>query len=513
MAEIIFRGGLNEQDDINVDPQECTAGYNFELGIENTHFRPRKPFDLIDTATGQINGFLQLIKVDGTKTTLIHHGATVSLWDGTTFTSKGTVTAGSKLRGTYWPLDDELIITDINKKTVVQNWDGTSLTTQTTGLGSDLYAKYAIVHRGRVWLFNVKSGSDTPHLMVASAYEDPTDYSLTDRAVTGTFTTGLEAFFMHTPDLKPINGAVLFKGELIISTEAGRLYKLTGSDADDYAWVDFYADSAAIGDESIANTGNDVIFMRKGGVIESLKATEAFGDVETDDLSRWIRDTTSELPGADIVYDQVRQKVYFFVPSSNFVLVMWKDMLQSGLSPWSKYTTQHTSNFVETSVTFMESPTTTDKYVYWGDADGNIFQMDGTVGGGDAGSDSVKTYRRSGLIDWNPNERVRGRLEYRRISTATLIVEAEWADDYQIAQCSVPLEAPPDGDYFGGSCYFGGEFYFNSGFFYSRRISTKGLSFVGRGPGFYLHTQIDTTNDFDVISINDETQRVTRQAV
>jgi len=141
MSEIIFRGGLNEQDDINVDPQECTAGFNFELGVENSHFRPRKPFDLIDTASGQINGFLQLIKTDKTKTTLIHHGATVSLWDGTTFTSKGTVTANSALRGTYWSLDDHLIITDVEKKTVVQNWDGTSLTDQTTGLGSALFAK------------------------------------------------------------------------------------------------------------------------------------------------------------------------------------------------------------------------------------------------------------------------------------------------------------------------------------------------------------------------------------
>lgn len=513
MGEIVFRGGLNEQDDINVDPQECTAGYNFELGIENSHFRPRKPFDLIDTATGQINGFLQLIKVDGTKTTLVHHGATVSQWDGSTFTSKGTVTADSALRGTYWPLDDELIITDIEKKTVVQNWDGTSLTTQTTGLGADLYAKYGVVHLGRVWLGNVKAGTDTPHLVVASALENPESFDTSQRAVSGTFATGSEAFFMHSPDLKPINGFTVFKNQLIMSTEDGRLYKLTGTDADSFSWVDFYGSSAAVGDESIANTGNDVIYMRKGGVIESLRSTEAFGDVETDDLSRWIRTSTEELSGADIVYDQVRQKIFFFVPSSNKVFVLYKDMLQSGLSPWSVYTTRHSSNFVSTAVTFMQSPSSTDRFVYWGDADGKIYQMDGVGASGDAGDSDIRTYRRSAFIEKDENTSIEGRVRYRRISSGTLKIQPEWADDYQIALCEVPLEAPPDGDYYNGSAYYGGEFYYNAGFYFSRRISTKGFSPVGKGPGFYLHTTVESSNDFDVIEINDEAQRIKRSSV
>ena len=116
-------------------------------------------------------------------------------------------------------------------------------------------------------------------------------------------------------------------------------------------------DSASIGDESIANTGNDVIYMRRGGVIESLTDTDRSGDVEANDISKWIRTTTSELSGADIVYDRTRQKILFFVPASNNVLVLHKDMINSGLSPWSVYTTRHSSNFVSTAVTFMQSPT------------------------------------------------------------------------------------------------------------------------------------------------------------
>src|SRR3990167_6318996 len=98
MASLTFEGGLNEQDVSLVNLAECISGYNFELGTRNTHFNPRKPFDLLGTATnaGAINGFVQLIKNDNTSTTLVEATDTVYEWDGTTnFASRGTV-SGSK---------------------------------------------------------------------------------------------------------------------------------------------------------------------------------------------------------------------------------------------------------------------------------------------------------------------------------------------------------------------------------------------------------------------------------
>src|SRR3990172_7544537 len=61
MATLTFEGGLNEQDITLVQDQECTLGYNFELGSRDTHFRPRKPFDNKGTATNaaSINGYVQ----------------------------------------------------------------------------------------------------------------------------------------------------------------------------------------------------------------------------------------------------------------------------------------------------------------------------------------------------------------------------------------------------------------------------------------------------------------------
>lgn len=516
MASLTFEGGLNEQDVSQVSPSECIDGYNFELGNKDTHYRPRKPFDLLGTATNAspINGFIQLIKNDSTETTLVQSGDTVYLWDGTTgFTSKGTVSSSSRLRGSTWTLGGYSVICDTAKQTVIKKWDGTSFTTLTTGLTpTTLYAKYAIEHLGRMWLFNVKTTSDTPHLLVASAFENPESYDTSQRAITGTFSTGLEAFYMLTPDLKPINGVALFMDALIISTEGGRLFKLTGSDADDFAFVDFYAGSAAIGTETFANIGDDVVYMKKDGVIESLRSTETFGDVKSDDLSRWIRTSTRGLTSSLTVYDQSRQKVYFF-SGSNKLLVLFKEMLSTGLSPWSKYKTAHSSSFSTNAAIYMKQPGGSNSYVYFGDSVGRIYQLEGTSAG-DAGSEDIEGNRKArffedletkdGLPVDPETDVIRGRVFYRRIADVDLLMDFEWADDYSINRCTVPLSGPPQGDgavYFGGEAYFGGLYYFNAGFMLSQRTSTKGFSPVGRGPGFNLSLTIQSTQEFDIQKI------------
>jgi hypothetical protein len=95
----------------------------------------------------------------------------------------------------------------------------------------------------------------------------------------GAFITGLEAFYMLTPDLKPINGVSIFFQQLIISTEGGRLFKLSGTTAATYKWDEYYAGSSATGTESLANTGNDVIYMKQGGGVDLLSTTIESGDV------------------------------------------------------------------------------------------------------------------------------------------------------------------------------------------------------------------------------------------
>lgn len=518
--KIFFGAGLNEWQTPNI-AEAAKGSYNFDLSKDSYKLVPRKPFDLKGTATnaGDIRGIMQLVKRDDTETTLIQAGNVVYQWNGSsTWTSKGSCTATSQLRDTYWPLGDYLVITDLQKNDVVKKWDGTTFSAITTGLGSSLYAKYGIVHKGRVWLFNVKTATDTPHLMVASAFEDPTSYSTSQRAVTGTFSTGLEAFYMLTPDLRPINGAALsVAGDLIVSTTEGRLFKLTGSTATDYKWIDFYPGSQAVGNESIASIGNDIVYMRKGGNIDSIVATDTYGDVSADDLSRWIPDTVRNLADSITVYDQQNQKVFFFV--ANKVLVLFKDILIGGaladdkgqggkFSPWSVYRTGDPANFTTAAAKYMRRPGTTQTSVYFGANDGRIFDLNGEGLSGDAGSYAIQTVRKTRMIEQSEVDFLRsvtrGSVQYRRLNEVGLNIELDFADEYATSTASLTLKGPPSQTgnvYFGGAIYFGGLHYFGQGFAFADKISHQNFSFTGTGLGASVTISLLTTKQYQIDNI------------
>lgn len=473
------------------------------------YLRPRAAFDHYATApitTSAITGFAQLIKRDATETTLVVNGTNVYNVSGTApaFTSVGTVTAGSKLRDTYWSLGDYLVLTDITKTTVVKKWDGTTFSTLTTGLGTSLYAKYGAVHKGRVWLFNVKTTSDTPHLMVASAFENPESYDTAARAPFVTSTaTGNEAFYMLTPDLRPINGVTVFYNELIISTERGRLYKLSGSDANDFQWIPFYQGSAAIGDETMVNIGNDVAFMKEGGSIDLLSATQNFGDVRADDVSRWIPDSVMSLTGGIAAYDQFRQKVYWFVDDGSVgrVLVLFKDKMAGELSPWSVYKTDHLSDFVTSSVKYMRKPGTTDYYVFFGDSTGKIFYLPG-VGAGDGETNTpIQMIRKTRLLEGDGiNNIALGLVQYRRLNEVPMDITMDWGEDYGKSLANVTLKGPTaeNGAYYGGDFYYGGDVYFNQGFEFQDKPSRRSFSSVGVGDTFTIELSAYTAKSFQV---------------
>lgn len=521
---IFFNGGLNEQQTPHL--YECGEGQNFELGLRQSKLVPRSAFDLMGTATNasSIQGLLQLVKRDNSETTLVQAGDTVYLWDGSSsFTSKATVNANSKLRDTYWSLGDYLVITDIEKATVVKKWDGTTFSTLTTGLGVDLYAKYGVVHQNRVWLFNVKTTTDTPHLMVASAFEDPTSYdtsSLRGGPTTyggGSFSTGEEAFYMLSPDLKPINGVAIVNGVLVISTEQGRLFKLTGTSGATYQWLEYYQGSCAIGDESMETIGNDMIYMKAGGGIDRLSATDTSGDVAADDLSRWIPDTTADLEESITIYDQKRQKVLFFV--ANKVLVLFKDLIGGEMSPWSVYKTQETFAFNTLAAKYMKVPGSQVYSVYFGDDVGRIFDLNGS-GEGDAGSSDLMVNRKTRFIydGEGGNERgtgqldlmkriIRGVVQYRRVfDPVNLTLTFDWGDEYNESQSVITLKGSPtvsSGVYFGGAgMYYGGDDYYSSGFAFANKISSQTFTPSGKGPGFFLTAALETSTDFQVDHID-----------
>lgn len=502
---ILFPYGLNENDYPDLG-EAYVDSQNFELSDSNFAFKPRAPFDSVAVTTNlaEVRGFMQLVTRSGTQSTLVQAGDTVYQWAGSaSLTSKGTVHASSKLRDTYWPLGEYLVITDLLKLTVVKKWDGTTFSTLTTGLGGALYAKYGVTHKNRVWLFNITEGSTSlPHLVLGSALEDPENLNSSTRVGDSSFSTGNEAFFMVVPDLRAINGVAVFHDQLIISTEEGRLFKLAGSDSTDFTWDEFYAGSAAIGDESMGNTGNDVVYMRAGGNIDSLIAVNAFGDVSTDDLSRFIPLTVSGLEGAIVVYDQVKQKVFFFCAAK--ILVLFKNMQPSGKSPWSVYKTQHSNGFSTSAAKYMRRPGTEEFTVYFGGSSGQIYDLNGE-GIGDGGDTNIFVKRKTRYIDSEiaqidfRKHNIEGRVQYRRLNEVNLSLTFDWGEEFNESTCTVALKGPPTGDdgvYFGGQIYFSEAIYFSQGFEFAGKVATKGFSPTGKGPGFFLTSAVESEKNF-----------------
>ena len=520
---LTFAAGLNENQ--TPDVNEASEGYNFELGARQTKFIPRTPYDLEGTVPNgsKVTSIMQLIKRAGTKTTLVGAGTSIYSWTGANnFTLQGSVLADALLRDTYWSLGDFLVITDVNKNNVVKKWDGTTFSNLTTGLANPFYAKYAIVHLNRVWYFNITCGTDTPHMILASTFENPEALNLTNRGGPtdvggGTFSTGLEPFFLLSPDLKPINGVAVFQRDLVISTVEGRLFKLTGTDSKTFQFIEFYVGSAAIGNESIANIGNDVIYMRKGGNITLLTSTQNYGDVKSNEVSRWIPDTVMDLPGAIIIYDQSHQKVFFFI--ANKVLVLFKDILfggqtdsavNAGLSPWSVYTTLNPNNFNTSAAKYMQHPDVAADYaVYWGDANGNIYDMHGVGLNGDGGLYPVDCKRKSRIIDvsvinpfpWSETL-LYGKVQFRRkAADSQLSISFDWSDEFNKSTSTVTLKGPASGTAitaWNRASYWGGGGYWNQGNQLANVISHQTFSPTGRGAGFYLTLQNQSSSQFQV---------------
>lgn len=365
-----------------------------------------------------------------------------------------------------------------------------------------LYAKYGAVHNGRLWLFNVTTDTtDTPHLMVASAFENIVSFDTAARAEDGTVTSD-EAFYILTPDLKPINGVAQFNKELVVSTVDGKLFRLTGNDATNYRWVDYYSGSAAIGTETMVNFGNDVALMRKGGRIDTLRQTDASGDVTVDDISRWIPKTTRGLTDALAVYDNDYQKVYFFVQSK--ILVLYKEHLYgSQTSPWGMFKTELDFSFNTSAAVRIRRPGDTAYSVYVGGTAGEIYDLNG-VGDGDSGSTGVQVKRRSKLIEDLDTKMglLNGAVQYRRKGQVDLNMSCDWSEEYNVTTATVSLKgrgaSDPASPYFGGEFYFGGEIYFNSGFVFEGKPTTQRFSPAGRGPSFFFEVNTDSIYDFQV---------------
>jgi hypothetical protein len=520
---LTFGAGINvAASPIDIHISECGRGSkNFALSIDSKLFRRRAPFDLVATATNgeQINGYAQLAKADGTYSTLIQAGNTVYEWDGsaTGFTVVGSVNSGARIRGprqANWVLTDEVLITDLALQHPVSTWDGTTFATMTTGLANDFFAKYCLVERERAFFGNVKAGTATPHMIAVSKLSDNTVMSVTDRPSTGLAVD--DPFYLLTPDFRPDNGVLTAFGIIVFSSEKGRMYKLTGTNAQDYAIDELYPDSAAAGEESMAFIGNDVAYGREGK-IETLFATETSGDVATDDLSRLIRPLIEDVLEWTVVYNARFQHVYFFPKDNNVCLVLHKSFVDEvtravrqrrevlTISPWSVWDTKLDIAFQPTCTWTMTRPTDGLETSYMGWRNGEIYELEG-VGSQDGGTADIECIRVSKTFKAPKDTSafdIYSYLYFEKLFVTDIEVTFEMSGENLISDSvEISLPASANAPVWGGGAYWGGGSYYGASF--QQRYSRKRINSPGSAPQYNIRLKADGAEDFILQSVETE---------
>lgn len=396
-----FGGGLNSQQiPSEINDRECADGQNFDLPDSNAYFRPRRAIKLVAQATnGQaIRGGVQLIKSDGTRSFLIQAGDTVYQWGGAS-TSDLTVVArvspAARLRGKIESnsiKDDKVLIADLNQIEPVLQWDGTTFKRLVHDLTGDFYARYITIWRERAVYANVKATSTLPHVVVFSRRSDTADFSgtLTIQNRPSSSLAARDPFFLSMQNLAPIRGFAQMFGRLGFATKAETWFTLDGDDATNHALSELYTGATGSGDEEVEFVGNDLVFGKQGG-IDTLSATERFGSVQSDDLTRWIHDEVKEIPSWQIIYSPRFERVYCVPLNGGKIYVLHKGLLDQRVraqlfgasadevSPWSKWTTTDSFNFEPTFAMRMLNPSDGLEYVYMGDRSGKLWQLEGNT--------------------------------------------------------------------------------------------------------------------------------------
>jgi len=468
-----FGGGVHSRaSEEDLDPRECSAGQNFALDRDNAQFRPRKGFESLGTLpnSGEVRGFASLFKSDGTISTLVQGAGNVYEWDGgSTFTLVGTVNANAKIRGRLehnWQLTDKVLITDVNLAEVVYEWDGSTLAavtfTDETGSGAfgTFRARYCFVENERAVFANIHdNGNDFPHLIVGSARGDYAQITVANRPSSSLSES--DPFFLVQPDNRAINGLVESFGRVVVSSKLGNLYKLTGASAKDFAMELLSTRTGAAGDEAMALAVNDIVYGRQGAV-ESATATERFGDVEQNDLSGPVADLFEGFDDWIIVENRRLNRVYCHPVGGSQIWVLHTGLLESGISPWSQWVTNHAMALNPTAMMNVLDPSDGLEYVLMGDANGNVYRLEGS-GTSDAGA-TITASRTSALFSAEVLAKavdMEGYLRYRRQEAVNVEVVLLFAGEHPITE-SVTLALPgTDIDtVYSGDVYYGGDFYY-----------------------------------------------------
>jgi len=522
-----FGGGVNSRaSEADINEQECSSGYNFDLDVSNREYRPRAPVRPWSYAPNElpIRGFASFRDLDGNVTMLVQGGDTIyKFTPPSTFSVVGTCDANARLRGRLEhisPVDDVVIITDLELLERVKKWDGTTLSDITfsdetaAGFG-EFRARYCAIENERAIFANVWATTATPNLIVGSKRGDYTTISVAQRPASSLGDE--DPFFLVQPDNGAINGMAKAYGILAFSSRNGDIYRLTGETAKDFQMTGLFPRSGAQGDEAMVAVGSDVHFGRQGR-IQGLVSTSNYGDVEAEDVSIQISDQIEDVAEWTGVYNSRLQRAYwipegggvFYVFHSAFKppprpateslqdILSGKGKAVSDLSPWVPWRSSNAPMMTPTCVMPVLMPDDGLEYIAIGYEDGyfglleGTFDVDGDFG---TGANPVTASRLSKRYQLNSDAtafNLQGWITYRKgdAFTVTLTIEASGESIFD-ETITISIPATTEGSYYGGAVYYGGSFYHGTPF--SHRVARRKFAVAGKPQEFQIRVSVTET--------------------
>jgi hypothetical protein len=178
--------------------------------------------------------------------------------------------------------------------------------------GAGNFPTFGILHEGRLW--GGGNASD-PHRMYYSTLADHQNIS------------GGGTLAVHPGEGERLVGGISFSGLLILFKYPKGVYAIETSDPSPAGWRVTRLSSAVggISQHAIVPIDNDTLYMDSGGNIQLLSATNAFGGVQTANLSQraeiaqWMRDNIDlvNIRRAVGVWYGTKQQAIFALPKKN----------------------------------------------------------------------------------------------------------------------------------------------------------------------------------------------------
>lgn len=303
------------------------------------------------------------------------------IWDTLLASGFGSDTAES-----YITIAGDYAVFSNDAGSTPRKWDQTTLSNLSS---SPHIFKASVYHLRRLWTVGEQaatSGSPNPSRSVISAAGDVTDLTGGD-ASNIIFDEGDGDILMGVS--KPFRGRLyFFKGP-----NTGSVHEVSGTTISNFTKSPAFPSAPVISHGSIITTTNDIFWASRYG-FHSLQATQKFGNTEEFYISRPIQADFESLNKTQLgnikgFYHPTRNMIGWIVPASGAITNGRVFVYNYAIGGWSIWTL---AGFRAGSVMIALTPSSQVHRMYFGGADGHVYQGDQTFLG-DANADTAYTFR------------------------------------------------------------------------------------------------------------------------